>query len=176
MDKGFVPNKPDMENTFMAVALDTYDRKGGIHPRFKQIVARRLAMAGANVAYKRAEYPVSGPILVNFTLGRKFINLEYDQALEYNGNAEISGFYYCTVDSTKCDILKNSWKHIPKANVIQESATKIKIITDEGWNMSSLAYLWEDSPVKAYLGAPIYAKTDIIQLPANPWKITLPPI
>ena len=39
----------------MSTCLDTYDSKegypGGIHSRYKQIVAERLAIAGMNVAY-----------------------------------------------------------------------------------------------------------------------------
>ena len=35
-DFGTVPN-PRMSQTFMAVAVDTYDEENGIHPRFKQV-------------------------------------------------------------------------------------------------------------------------------------------
>ena len=35
-----------------------------------------------------------------------------------------------------------------------------------------LAYLWADTPVKVYLGAPIYA-TDEYRLPGAPWVFSL---
>merc|ERR1712045_763703 len=59
-DYGFVPNEI-MENVFMGVALDTYDEENGIHPRNKQLVSGRLAVAGLNVAYGMTDYPTNGP-------------------------------------------------------------------------------------------------------------------
>ena len=55
-----------MPNTFMAVAMDTFDVKisdwqGGIHPMNKQTPAQRLAYAGFNVAYGYTKYPTGGP-------------------------------------------------------------------------------------------------------------------
>ena len=40
-DRAIVPNSV-LENTFMGVAIDTYDETNGIHPRYKQIVGQRL--------------------------------------------------------------------------------------------------------------------------------------
>ena len=64
-DVGYVPNKK-MPNTFMSVALDTYDVeldhwKGGLHPMNKQTVAHRLAIAGMNIAYGFNNYETRGP-------------------------------------------------------------------------------------------------------------------
>ena len=50
-----------MNNTFMAVAMDTYDEEGGNNPRYKQIVAERLAISGGNVAYGLTAQPTNGP-------------------------------------------------------------------------------------------------------------------
>ena len=61
VDTGYVPNANNMEQTFMAVAMDTYDEAGGIHPRNKQIVAERLKITGLNVAYGMTQYPSNGP-------------------------------------------------------------------------------------------------------------------
>ena len=49
-DQGVAPN-PAQPEVFLAVAVDTYDEENGIHPRYKQVVAERLAVAGLNVAY-----------------------------------------------------------------------------------------------------------------------------
>jgi hypothetical protein len=45
----------------MAVSMDTFDRESGIHPRNKQLVSSRLAIAGLNVAYDQTQYPTQGP-------------------------------------------------------------------------------------------------------------------
>ena len=50
-----------MNNTFMAVAMDTYDEEGGSNPRYKQIVAERLSISGGNVAYGLTAQPTNGP-------------------------------------------------------------------------------------------------------------------
>ena len=39
----------------MGVAIDTYDKESGIHPRNKQLTTKRLAVAGLNVAYGLTE-------------------------------------------------------------------------------------------------------------------------
>ena len=65
-DQGIVPNE-HQQNTFMAVAIDTYDEEspsGSIHPRYKQIVAERLALAGLNIAYQMDEFPTNGPFIM----------------------------------------------------------------------------------------------------------------
>ena len=55
-----------MPNTFMAVAMDTFDEeidhgRGGIHPMNKQVPSLRLAIAGMNVAYGFQDYDIGGP-------------------------------------------------------------------------------------------------------------------
>ena len=61
-----------LKNVFMAVAIDTYDSRSGypgnLHPRYKQIVAERLATAGLHVAYGREELPANGPFPTSFTV------------------------------------------------------------------------------------------------------------
>ena len=52
-----------------------------------------------------------------------------------------------------------------KLNVDLAAATKCGF--DE---IQNLAYLWEDNPVKEYLGAPIVAN-DEYKLPGAPWNI-----
>ena len=45
----------------MSVTMDTFDEQSGIHPRNKQLAAKRLATAAMNVAYGDANYPSNGP-------------------------------------------------------------------------------------------------------------------
>ena len=107
-DQGYVPNER-MKNVFMASPLDTYDSKkgypGGIHPRYKQIIAERLSIAGMNVAYGyEAPYAPYGPIplLTDFQIADMQMVITYDKPITYN-NSEISGFYVCTAMAEDCD-------------------------------------------------------------------------
>ena len=63
-----------MPNTFMAVALDTYDEEiaigmGGLHPMNKQKPAKRLAIAAMNVAYGFGNYRTGGPWPIKIEYG-----------------------------------------------------------------------------------------------------------
>ena len=63
-DYGYVPNTR-MKNVFMAVAMDLGDPTspyGSIHPRDKQDVGARLALAGRAIAYGDTAVYYSGPI------------------------------------------------------------------------------------------------------------------
>ena len=67
---GFVPN-PRQKRVFMAVAMDLGDPDspyGSIHPRDKQDVAARLALAGRAIAYDDPLVYYTGPIAVEATL------------------------------------------------------------------------------------------------------------
>ena len=62
--------------------------------------------------------------------------------------------------------------HIPG-----EASTKITVdlifSTKCEYNeIRNLAYLWEDNPVKEYLGAPIVAN-DVYKLPGGPWNYNI---
>ena len=109
-DVGIVPN-PRMRNVFMSSPQDTYDPQAGypgnIHPRYKQIVAERLANAGLNVAYGLTEYPTYGPypiaLIQEAADAFTTVKLEFDKDLQYLVDAEISGFYFCSESAEKCD-------------------------------------------------------------------------
>ena len=68
-DYGQVPNEV-MPYTFMATAVDTYDEENGIHPRYKQIVGERLALAGLAIVYCLLNFPVNGPISTEITVSK----------------------------------------------------------------------------------------------------------
>ena len=120
-DVGYVPNH-QMENVFMAVAIDTYDEENGIHPRYKSIVGERLAVTGMRVAYQNKSFPFYGPHLssVNFdkTVG---FTLSFDELISYSSEAEISGFYYCCEDVETCQnaVSARYWPEVDKEFVQQ---------------------------------------------------------
>eukprot|EP01084_Bolivina_argentea_P283288 485114_1 len=60
---GYLPNT-DMVNTFFATAIDLGDPNATseIHPRYKQMVGKRLANAGLNIIYGYSEIYWFGPI------------------------------------------------------------------------------------------------------------------
>ncbi len=80
-----------MRNVFMSSPQDTYDPQAGypgnIHPRYKQIVAERLANAGLNVAYGLTEYPAYGPypiaLIQEAADAFTTVKLEFDKDLQY---------------------------------------------------------------------------------------------
>eukprot|EP00095_Tigriopus_kingsejongensis_P007375 maker-scaffold37_size504123-snap-gene-2.16 protein:Tk07375 transcript:maker-scaffold37_size504123-snap-gene-2.16-mRNA-1 annotation:"Zgc:56454" len=169
-DVGFVPNS-EMPNVFMAVALDTYDEPSGIHPRYKQIVGERMSYAAANVVYGMSEFPTNGPWAMSVTLSGETVEIEFDQDFTYSSE-EISGFYTCCEPLVDCDAFTNSWVQVPAEAVTVVSGENKILVDVTGGCSSALAYLWEDVPVLAYKGAPIYAN-DAFRMPAAPWKMAL---
>ena len=91
----------------MAVSLDTFDAKNGIHPTNKQIPSQRLAFAGLNVAYGLTDYPTNGPfpsLIDSVQLsGGIQVDITYDQKFTWNSK-ETEGFYICTEpDANTCN-------------------------------------------------------------------------
>ena len=101
----------------MAVALDTYDKESGIHPRNKQLTSQRLAIAGLNVAYELDSYPSNGPFpeTVDITpLENGYqVDILYDQAFHWNVT-ESEGFYICTMAS----VAECNSQHWEKVNYV----------------------------------------------------------
>ena len=181
-DYGFVPNDRQ-NNVFMSVTIDTYDEPNGVHPHYKQIVGQRLATAGMNVVYNDKSFPTNGPMVEKSeVLEGPILSLVYDQEITYN-NEEISGFYYCCMlDYNDCDRGSNkNWLELEKglvefddsngmSNTVNIKVGELVVCEIE---IPHLAYLWRQSPVKNYIGAPIYAK-DSFGLPSAPWKMPAP--
>ena len=185
VDHGYAPNA-DLENVFMAVAMDTYDQgifPGGLHPRYKTIVGERLSISGGNIAYGMST-PTNGPFPNSVILNDNIIaEVTYDQAFTYS-NYETSGFWYCCYEFDECSE-QWSWIEITTESVsVLMDEAKILINLDlatippsgatecDATEVQHLAYLWADTPVKVYLGAPIYA-TDEYRLPGAPWVFSL---
>ncbi|XP_077863406.1 sialate O-acetylesterase-like, partial [Saccoglossus kowalevskii] len=81
-DYGYVPNEK-MPNVFMAVAMDLPDPTspyGPVHPRYKQDVGYRLALAAKAIAYNDTNVKYTGPFPSNITvvLSGDAINVIYD--------------------------------------------------------------------------------------------------
>jgi sialate O-acetylesterase len=187
-DRAIVPNRV-LENTFMAVAIDTYDETNGIHPRYKQIVGQRLAIAGMNVAYGNSSFPANGPHPKELNvIGGPTVSLKYNQKITYN-QTEISGFYYCCLDEFEhCDMLAKNWVEVKKESVkINSTALDIDVMniyvgelkecyrnfsSENFYRVPHIAYLWRETPIKGYLAAPIYGK-DKFKLPSAPWKVVV---
>ena len=183
VDHGYVPN-PDLDNVFMAVAMDTLDPVifpyvpyvgNGYHSRYKHVVGKRLAISGANVAYGMGT-PTNGPF-PNLVIVKdnSTVEVTYDQIFTYN-NDETSGFWYCCYEFDECNY---PWRWI---EFTRESVASLldhrKILVDfgsakcESRRIQSIAYLWEDNAVKTYQGAPIYASDDY-ELPGAPWAFPI---
>ena len=121
-DHVFVPNDL-MKNVFMAVSLDTYDDKedypGNLLPRYKQIVAERLTVAGLSIAYE-LNYPIE-------IEGEK-LTVTYDKNLTYLANG-ISVFYYCTqLDACDAVIFLDMWTEIEMERDIGPARRKSAIL------------------------------------------------
>jgi len=180
-DVGYVPNDV-LKNVFMSTPLDTYDSKegypGGIHPRYKQIVAERLAVAGMNVAYGfSSPYAPYGPFpsFTKFKAETFSLEITYEEAFTYN-NKEISGFYVCKDTVENCDAGNSvsSWEELNKDSVAVLDDTNLSINLDafKEEDTLSIAYIWRETPVKEYLGLPIYG-VEPFYLPSPPWKMTV---
>jgi len=73
-----VPNIK-MNNTFMAVAVDLGDPsspEGDVHPRYKQQVGARLALAGQAIAYEQAVY-WTGPLAQSASLATDSVTVVF---------------------------------------------------------------------------------------------------
>ena len=100
----------------MGVSLDTFDEENGVHPRNKQLVSERLAIAGLNIAYGNTTYPTNGPFpsSVNFAAVEDGIQVDIllDQDFTWNP-IETEGFLYCCRHSVElCNTLIRGWEKV----------------------------------------------------------------
>ena len=165
-DYGYVPNEI-LQDTFMAVSLDTYDEENGIHPRNKQLPSKRLATAGLNVAYGLKDFPTNGPFPQTITFNQMDdsiqVDILMDQEFTWN-DTETNGFSYCNaVDYTTCNAKNAQWLKVASLN-LDGRAISMAVPADT----VGVAYLWETTPVLQMEGLPIYA-ADQFRLPAAPW-------
>ena len=104
----------------MGVAIDTYDKESGIHPRNKQLTSQRLAMAGLNIAYGKTDYPTNGPFPESWNFVRLDngiqVDIFYDKKFTWNV-VESEGFYVCYLGTAYyCNILPAAWVKVLTIN------------------------------------------------------------
>jgi sialate O-acetylesterase len=85
--------------TGMAVAIDIGEA-GNIHPRNKQEVGRRLALAARFVAYGETEVEVSGPRLARCAFEGALVVAEFDQEIVTSDKGPPKGFAVAGKDRT----------------------------------------------------------------------------
>ena len=178
-DYCFTPNER-LQNVFMASPLDTYDDKqgfpGGVHSRYKQIVGERLAVAGMFVAYgiQNQGYRPFGPLpdSVQLDVDNQIATVHYLEEIVYD-NTEISGFYVCEDDPVSCDSGSSlaNWVEVGKEAAAQVDKFTLSINLELPGVPFSLAYAWRETPVKRYLGLPVYGSQEQFRLPSPPWKM-----
>ncbi|HEX5324689.1 MAG TPA: sialate O-acetylesterase [Capsulimonadaceae bacterium] len=138
-------------NTGMAVIIDIGDAND-IHPKDKQDVGSRLALAAGAVAYGDTRDEYSGPIYKSMTTEGNRIHLTFDHlggGLVAKGGL-LSGFAIAGAD-----------KHWVWANAIIDGDTVV-VSSPEVPNPVAVRYAWADNPV-----CNLYNKAG---LPASPFR------
>ena len=113
-DYGKVPNAA-MSRTFMAVGHDIVGEASNksLHSPKKQIVAHRLALGGAHLAYGITKFPLNGPFPLSLGANpnmKNTVRVVYDQRFLYNKTALNSGFYACCKETMEeCDHPLYNW-------------------------------------------------------------------
>ena len=191
-DYGTVPN-PAMPKTFMAVAHDIVGEASdkSLHSPKKQIVARRLVLGGASMAYGVDTFPLNGPFPVSLGANPDMVNavrVVYDQSFFYNKTSLDSGFFACCKDTrAECDDPAYNWQPITQSLVDarpeeQTIDLRLKALICEpesrlhGHRKKQLptwiGYAWAKSPFPEDLSATIYSD-NVHRLPATLWRCQL---
>ena len=181
LDYGYLPN-PVEDNMFLALAIDTYitddEGVGQIHPKNKQLPAKRLGIAGLNVAYGMKQFSTKGPFPVEISKTRDeekdVYVITYDEDPIYYKPIDNSGFFFCCSEDDSFDCRGDQpasadhWVLLPMESVHQSSESTITVTVPMCNMFSSLGYLWAESPVTTVHGLPLYSKNRW-GLPGNPW-------
>ena len=118
-------------------------------------------------------YRPYGPLPVSVDLNRvdMLIKVTYGDDIVFD-NAEISGFYICQDNPLNCDDTNSvaRWTEVAKEAVLQFDSKTLSISTAFTTDEFSLAYAWRETPVKRYLGLPVYGDQQHFSLPSPPWK------
>ncbi|XP_033119694.1 sialate O-acetylesterase-like isoform X1 [Anneissia japonica] len=146
-DFGYAPN-PRMENVFMAVSVDLPDPTSPlrpIHPRYKQDVSRRLALASRAVAYAEKDLVFAGPFPTNITITSTSFTIEFD-----HGNANIKvvndkGFEICCVNSlSSCAENDQQWISVTVNELVAPSIVRFSHPCES--MITQVRYLWREYP------------------------------
>ncbi|MEO3404644.1 sialate O-acetylesterase [Mucilaginibacter sp. CAU 1740] len=140
-----------LPNTGMAVAVDLGDADN-IHPKNKQEVGRRLALAALDKTYHKSQ-PYSGPMYKSFKINGDNIELSFnntDGGLKVQGGDTLQGFAIAGED------MKFHWA----TAVIK--GDKVIVSSPDVANPTAVRYAWANNPVSTlYNGA---------GLPASPFR------
>lgn len=161
-----------MKNVFMAVAMDLGDPTSpfrSVHPRNKQDVGYRLALAGRAIAYHDASLYYTGPIANEITSAvhiTDYITVMYDKVapdgLEMRSQ---SGFEVCC----KKDDGSLTWAEA-FIDKVDKAAVIIKNPCTETETSINVRYSWRDDPC-VFKECAIYSG----DLPSPPFILPISP-
>jgi sialate O-acetylesterase len=162
---GFVPN-PRQPAVFMAVATDLGDPAspfGSIHPRDKQDVGQRLALAARGITYGDSLVYFSGPLAITATLSADLKEVEVEYTSLAGSEVELRypyGFELGCSDGVWLDAVATS-AAINRVLVGVPSCA-------EGAEPVGLRYCWRSAPCP-FKKCPVYSG----DLPSPPFEMTL---
>jgi sialate O-acetylesterase len=139
-----------LRNTGMALAIDIGESRD-IHPKNKQDVGHRLALAARHVAYHEAiEY--AGPMYRQATAdgNQMRVWLSHAEGLQAKGGGDITGFTIAGADGN----FVPAAAHVDGSTVVVSSAQVA--------NPAAVRYAWADDPVCNLINQ--------AGLPANPFR------
>ena len=119
----------------MVTAIDVGD-DNNVHPKNKQIIGKRLALAAQNVAYGDFKSAVSGPNIKKTEIKDNIITITFDDSLIIKGDkSNINGF-----------IIESSHHKFETAKGKLVNDYTVEVYSELVNNPKSLRYLWKDAP------------------------------
>jgi len=129
-----------LNKTAMAVTLDIGEDTN-VHPKNKQDLGKRLAMAAQNVAYGEHEITTHGPLVEKVKVKKGKVIITFTEQITIKGdNQDINGFL---ISDNKENFIKAHAKLV-KSNTIEVESNEIN-------NPKYVRYLWEDAPGKVMI-------------------------
>ncbi|XP_070537286.1 sialate O-acetylesterase-like [Ptychodera flava] len=173
-DYGYVPNEK-LPNVFMAVAVDLGDPLspwGPIHPRFKQDVGYRLALAGRAIAYNEEYVKYAGPFPTNVTVQEKdnTISIIFDNKKTQIRIQNDQGFEVCCSKDDNCTSQSLDWHVAPVTKALSTTGIEISTKQCAGQQLQALRYEWRESPC-TFKNCSVYSVEN--NLPAPPFVMPI---
>lgn len=146
--------------TGMAVTIDLGEWND-IHPLDKEDVGKRLFLAAERVAYDRANFISSGPLMHSIRIRHDKVSISFDDVewgLIVKGGGELHGFEVAGADH-----------HFYRAKAVI-AGQKVIAWSDQVPHPVSVRYAWADNPQ----GANLYNRDQLFNdgLPASPFEAT----
>lgn len=132
----------ELKNTGMAVLIDA-GADDNIHPIYKQIVGKRMAVIAGNLAYGNKELSASAPIFEKCKTEGNTITVTFKNGTFVSSTPKsgISGFMIAGIDNI----------FYPANGFLQNDMKTIKLSNDKVSNPKEVRYLWDDAPGKVML-------------------------